>query len=177
MNLHSARGNHREGGAAEAQGAGNGPAGQVGGLPHLEGDGDNAEGAHEGGDAAIAQDAAGQRHRDEGPLGAHDLNDGFGYGFGRAGDIHGLGQQGSGQENQEIVFEEVGKAGHEVDFVRLIDVHLTGDRHHQGAGKHSQVDIESLHDHPHQQREGCNEANQADHVLHNFDSSCSVLWF
>ena len=150
MDLHGAGGDHGEGGAAEAQRAGDAAAGQVGGPEDLQGDGEHAEGAYEGGHAAVAQHAAGQRHGNKGPLRAHDFDDGLGDGLGAAGDIHGFGHQGAGQEDQVVVLKEVGKAGHEVDLVRLVHIHLAGQRHHQGADKHGQIDVEALHDHIHQ---------------------------
>jgi hypothetical protein len=67
VDLHGTGGNHGEGGAAEAQRAGDAAAGQVGGPEDLQGDGEHAEGAHEGGHAAVAQHAAGQRHGNKGP--------------------------------------------------------------------------------------------------------------
>lgn len=161
MDLHGAGGDHGEGGAAEAQSAGNAPTGEVGGTEDLQGDGEDGEGAHEGGDAAVAKHAAGHRNGDKGPLGTHDTDDGLGDGLGRAGDIHGLGHQGAGEEDEVVVLEEGGKAGHKVDLVRLINIHLAGNGHHQGAGKHRQIDIEALHDHVHQQGKGDNQADDS----------------
>ena len=126
------------------------PAHEISGTEDLQGNGKNGKGTYESRYATVAKHAAGDRNGDESPLGPHNFNDSFGDRFGRAGDIHRLCHQSTCEEDQIIILKKGGKAGHEVDFISFIDIHLACDSDNQRTDEHRQINIEAFHDHVHQ---------------------------
>ncbi|MPM75379.1 hypothetical protein SDC9_122371 [bioreactor metagenome] len=130
---------HGPGPAAGRDGGGDEPPGDVGGLEHLKGNGVNYEEHHKAADAAVSKDA-GDGHDDGGHIFAvAEADQGFGDGFGSAGELVYRAEQRAHEEHQKVVGYIGGGSGHKGSFQAFQNGQAEADQHeHRDNGGQDQ---------------------------------------